>query len=100
MKHGKQFIKDEMRKIFAGIPEACDNTEIIAQRYNAVIIKVKNKNYDILKPLKIYLNNHLTRFKIPRYYIFVEKFPMTGTGKIDLAQLKTFAKDYVSNQKD
>lgn len=66
----------------------------------AAIIKVKNKDYDILKPLKIYLNNHLTRFKIPRYYIFVEKFPMTGTGKIDLAQLKTFAKDYVSNQKD
>ena len=31
----------------------------------AAIIKVKNKDYDILKPLKIYLNNHLTRFKIP-----------------------------------
>lgn len=26
--------EDEMRKIFAGIPEACDNTEIIAQRCN------------------------------------------------------------------
>ena len=43
---------------------------------------------DIGKSLKMWLEDRLTKYKIPKFYQIINKFPKTQTGKIMKHKLK------------
>ncbi|MFO8078480.1 MAG: AMP-binding protein [Thermoplasmatota archaeon] len=47
--------------------------------------------------IKDYCKQGISRFKIPKYIIFAEDFPMTASGKIRKVELRDIAKDQLKN---
>jgi fatty-acyl-CoA synthase len=45
-----------------------------------------------------YCRGKMANFKIPRYVIFVEEFPMTGSGKIQKYKLKEKATELLAKR--
>ena len=49
------------------------------------------------KEVKEYVGDNMARHKVPSYVIFVDKLPMTGSGKIQKFKLREMAKEYVES---
>ncbi len=46
--------------------------------------------------IKSYCSEGISRFKVPKYVIFTEEFPMTASGKIRKVELRNIAKDKIN----
>jgi len=49
--------------------------------------------------LRAYLGQHLAGYKIPKYFIFLNKFPLNASGKIVLSELKNQIKMIIDKNK-
>ena len=49
--------------------------------------------------VKQYVEQNMSRFKIPSYVAFIEQMPMTATGKVQKFRLKEMAKEYIAKNK-
>ena len=49
--------------------------------------------------VKSYVKKILASYKVPKYVIQVDAFPMTETGKIDLAAVKRIAQEFAADEK-
>jgi fatty-acyl-CoA synthase len=67
------------------IPKEFPRTETEAENFRAEI--------------KLYCKDQISHFKIPRYIIFVDSFPLTITGKVQKFILKDIAKSELSKHK-
>lgn len=47
-----------------------------------------DENPTLVEKIKAYLEDNLSKYKIPRYYLFIKKFPTNQTGKINEKELK------------
>lgn len=47
-----------------------------------------NEDYEQLATIEEYLNENLSKFKIPKHYVFFDKFPRNSTGKLDEKKIK------------
>jgi fatty-acyl-CoA synthase len=62
----------------------------------AAWIKLKEGTQLSLEAVGAHVQSHLPEEKLPRYYKFVSKFPMTGSGKVQKFKLAEMArKEYV-----
>lgn len=61
-------------------------SEVLQEEIVACIEGEENKAKE--EGLKEYLNNNLSKYKIPAYFIYMKKFPETPTGKVDERKLK------------
>ena len=48
--------------------------------------------------VKDYCLGKIARFKIPKYVIFVDEYPLTGSGKIQKFKLKDIGLKYLASQ--
>ncbi|MDO4438476.1 MAG: class I adenylate-forming enzyme family protein [Eubacteriales bacterium] len=68
-----------------GVPAQVRQEEIAA----CIVLK-EGRNIS-LEQIKEYLNRRLAHYKVPEYYIFLEKLPLNASGKIDLKEIKKIA---------
>ncbi|MDR0696500.1 MAG: AMP-binding protein [Christensenellaceae bacterium] len=77
---------------------AVRDVQIVAvpsERYGeeAFAFVIKKEGYDISeKEIRDYVMNHLSRHKVPSYVYFIDKFPLTASGKIQKFKLRDEAK--------
>lgn len=74
-------------------------TADIVQEEVACLIKCRSGRIDP-DDLKCFVKKMLASYKVPKYVIQVEEFPMTATGKIDLAAAKHLAEEYAAAQRE
>jgi len=48
--------------------------------------------------IRDFCRGKISRYKIPKYYFFVEEFPMTGSGKIQKFKLKEIGLNQLTKQ--
>jgi fatty-acyl-CoA synthase len=68
-----------------GIPD-----KLLGEEIFAFIIKEPSAQFTF-DEVKEFLNKHLARFKIPKYFCFTDSFPVTSSGKIRKFALKEIA---------
>lgn len=69
-----------------GVPDSHYGEEICV-----CILKGKGEYLDY-QTVKEHLSKHLAYYKVPRYILFWEEFPLTPTGKINLSEIKETAR--------
>jgi fatty-acyl-CoA synthase len=70
-----------------GVPSQKYGEEVCA------FIKLKNSYRATEDEIKEYCKEGISRFKIPKYVVFTDEFPMTASGKIRKIELREMAKD-------
>ena len=70
-----------------GVPSQKYGEEVCA------FIKLKNSYKATEDEIKEYCKEGISRFKIPKYVVFTDEFPMTASGKIRKIELREIAKD-------
>lgn len=70
-----------------GVPSQKYGEEVCA------FIKLKNSYKATEDEIKQYCKEGISRFKIPKYVVFTDEFPMTASGKIRKIELREIAKD-------
>ncbi|PZP51160.1 MAG: AMP-binding protein, partial [Pseudopedobacter saltans] len=68
-----------------GVPDKKFGEEVMAW------VKLKDGMVAYEEDLKRYCKNHIAYFKIPKYWKFVDSFPMTITGKIRKGEMREMA---------
>ena len=75
-----------------GVPDERFGEELCAWvKLNKTIEKkAGNSNFEIndSSSIKVYLKQHLAHFKVPKYFLFVDEFPTTVTGKVQKYKMK------------
>ena len=56
------------------------------------------KDDEMIHKIKNHLNKNISKYKIPSYFVFVEKFPKNPTGKINEKELKSISLDLLSDE--
>ncbi len=56
------------------------------------------QNLEMIKKIKEHLDKNISKYKIPSYFVFVEKFPKNSTGKINEKELKKISLDLLSDE--
>lgn len=64
-------------------------TEVLQEEIVACI--ESKENPELEKEIRGYLEEHLSHFKIPKHFVFLEEFPRNSTGKINQKKLKDWA---------
>ena len=70
-----------------GVPSEKYGEEVCA------FIKLKEGEQATEEEIKSFCNEGISRFKIPKYILFEDTFPMTASGKIRKVDLRSIAKD-------
>lgn len=77
-----------------GVPDA-RLTEV-----GMAFVELKEGETATAEEIIAYCRGKMANFKIPRYVIFVQEFPMTGSGKIQKYKLKEKAQEILSKKND
>lgn len=64
-------------------------TEVMQEEIVACI--ESREDLELEHKIRYYLAEHLSHFKIPKYFVFIEEFPRNSTGKINQKKLKDSA---------
>ena len=64
--------------------ELCAWVKLNPIEEKAVTSNVENNESNI----RVYLKEHLAHFKVPKYFLFVDEFPTTVTGKVQKYKMK------------
>ena len=84
------------------VPELCEKIQDVAvvgvpnKKYGEEVcafIKIREGMETNEEEIKNYCKDGISRFKIPKYILFTEDFPMTASGKIRKIDLREIAKD-------
>ena len=76
-----------------GVPSKKYGEEVCA------FIKLKKGKAAMVNEIKEYCQEGISRFKIPKYIIFTDDFPMTASGKIRKVELREMAKQFIDHDK-
>jgi len=76
-----------------GVPSQKYGEEVCA------FIKMRDGKVATEEEIKQYCREGISRFKIPRYVLFSEEFPMTASGKIRKVELREMAKKVINIKK-
>ncbi len=68
-----------------GVPDAFLGEEVCAW------VKLRESSRASEADLREYLRGHLAHFKVPRYIVFVDDFPLTVTGKVQKYRIRELA---------
>lgn len=79
-------VKDNMEVFVFGMKSEVLQEEIVAC--------IEGKKDEILeKKIREYLNDNISKYKIPKFIVFIDEFPRNPTGKIDEKNLKKMVND-------
>lgn len=70
--------------------------EVLQEEIAACIVTDGRKKLNETE-MREYLSQHLAAYKIPKYFIFLKKFPLNASGKIVLTELKQQIKMIINN---
>ena len=73
-----------------GVPDERFGEELCAWiKLNTMEKKAGNSNFESdSSRIRVYLKEHLAHFKVPKYFLFVDEFPTTVTGKVQKYKMK------------
>ena len=90
---GENISPNEIASAISVIPSVADvkvlgvPDEIMGEEIAAAIIVRDNETFDE-DEVRAFLEERLAKFKMPRYFVQFEKFPILGSGKVDAMGLK------------
>ena len=90
---GENISPGEIADAISTMPEIADvkvlgvPDEIFGEEIAAVLILKENAVFDEAKT-RAYLSGLLAKFKIPKYFVIKDSFPLLGSGKVDAVALK------------
>ena len=90
---GENISPGEIADAVAQLPEIADVKvigvphEVLGEEVAAAIVLKDGANFDV-EAAKQKLTEKLAKYKIPSYFVVMEKFPLLGSGKIDTITLK------------
>ena len=90
---GENISPNEVAGAIAAIPEIADvkvlgvPSEFYGEEVAAAIVLKDGKVFDEEK-VREYLATRLAKFKIPKYFVCFDAFPLLGSGKVDVITLK------------
>ena len=70
-----------------GVPDEIYGEEVFA-------FLISDDGSDITGPVKEYAEKNLARFKIPKYYEMIDRFPLNASGKVQKFKLREKAKEF------
>ena len=76
-----------------GVPDPKYGEEVYA------FIKLREGQWATAEELKDFCRDRIARYKIPRYFQFVDSFPLTASGKVQKYKLKELAKSVLESIK-
>lgn len=89
---GENVLPDEITKL---IKEVSGRKEVFVFGIKSRVMQEEivaciegSENYEEVIKIKEYLNENLSKFKIPKHYVFLDKFPRNSTGKLDEKTIK------------
>lgn len=102
---GENVYPAEIEKVLYSLP-AIQEVAVIGvpdEKWGEVgkaFIKLKDNHSTTIEELKKHCEENLARYKIPKYFVFVDEIPKSQTGKIDRKELlKSHLKSLNQNQK-
>ncbi len=90
---GENIAPSEVERVIAQLDEIADvkvvgvPDEFFGEVVAAAIVLKEGQAFDEEKT-KTFLENCLSKYKIPQYYVIYDHFPVLGSGKIDVISLK------------
>lgn len=98
---GENISPNEVAGAISAIPSVADvkvlgvPDELMGEEIAAVVIMRDNETLDEAA-VRMVLEEKLAKFKIPKYFVQLEKFPLLGSGKVDGISLKKMIKEMLS----
>lgn len=90
----EQFIKEAKKGIEVYIFGM--KSEVLQEEIVACIEGKENKK--LISDIKEYLEENISQYKIPSYFVFVKEFPKNPTGKINEKELKNIATELLAEE--
>jgi fatty-acyl-CoA synthase len=90
---GENVFPAEVEDLLSGHPEVIEATALgvdddqMGQRLRAFVVRQEGSDVDE-DAIKVYVKEHLARYKVPREVIFLEELPRNPTGKILKRELR------------
>jgi fatty-acyl-CoA synthase len=95
---GENVFPAEVEDLISGHPEVVEATALgvddqeFGARLRAFVVKQKDSSIDE-DAIKVYVREHLARYKVPREVIFLDELPRNPTGKILKRELRSIEVD-------
>ncbi|HEY7051746.1 MAG TPA: long-chain-fatty-acid--CoA ligase FadD2 [Mycobacterium sp.] len=95
---GENVFPAEVEDLISGHPEVIEATAMGVEdseygaRLRAFVVKQQNSGLDE-EAVKLYVKEHLARYKVPREVVFLEELPRNPTGKILKRELRKIGGD-------
>jgi fatty-acyl-CoA synthase len=95
---GENVFPAEVEDLISGHPEVVEATALgvddpeFGARLRAFVVKQKDSSIDE-DAIKVYVREHLARYKVPREVIFLDELPRNPTGKILKRELRKIEAD-------
>jgi fatty-acyl-CoA synthase len=95
---GENVFPAEVEDLLSGHPEVIEATALgvddveFGARLRAFVVKQKDSSIDE-ETIKVYVREHLARYKVPREVVFLDELPRNPTGKILKGELRQIEVD-------